>query len=176
MTRVFKIVLALVSLVTVVRAAEYNITTQGLKFVPDNLDVKPGDKVTWTTNDTHTVVQSDQADCTQSKEKNAFNSGGNLKPEGYSYTIPSDAKPGKLYYFCELPGHCAAGMKAVLVVTDGKNSSSTNTSSTSSTNSNASTTSAPTASNTKQSSADNLKRSFEVAFILLASALYYNIF
>ncbi|CAG8501892.1 10155_t:CDS:2 [Ambispora gerdemannii] len=161
MTCAFKVVLALVALVAVVRAAEYNITTQGLKFVPASLDVKPGDKVTWTSNSTHSVVQSDQDDCTPSTGENAFKSGGNLKPEGYSYTIPSDAKPGKLYYFCGVSGHCAAGMKAVLVVADGGNSSSTNTSSTSPTNANASTTSAPTASNTKSSSADNLKRSFE---------------
>ncbi|CAG8595727.1 4185_t:CDS:2 [Ambispora leptoticha] len=205
MTHAFKIILALVALVTVVRAADISITaTKDIKFKPESVNVQPGDKVTWMLEDPsvpHTVVQSDQADCTASKNKSAFSSGGSLKASGFSITIPSDAMPGNLYYFCSIPGHCeGAGMKGVLVVT-GSGTNSTNgttsdnstsngnttsngnmtsngNSTTSGTNSTSNTTSSsPSSSSTnKSNSADNLKSSFEMAFFLLASALYFNIF
>ncbi|CAG8544851.1 10054_t:CDS:2 [Ambispora leptoticha] len=183
MTHAFKIILALVALITVARAADINITaTKDLKFVPDNVEVKPGDKVTWMLddpNDPHTVTQSDQADCTPSTNKNAFNSGGALNASGFSFTIPSDATPGNLYYFCSMPGHCPAGMKAILVVT-GTNSTNGNTTTHGNTTSNGNSavsgtnsTSNPYYSST--SKPNSAKSSFGMALFLLISALYCNI-
>src|ERR1041384_179753 len=85
------------------RAQKKSVAIKEMKFVPDAIEIKVGDTVTWTNNDDrdHTVVADD----------GSFKS-DNLRP-GASYSFQF-TKAGKFSYACSYPPR----MKGSVTVTD----------------------------------------------------------
>jgi len=124
MKRAVAIFLIIASLVAFVRAADVPVSVSNaagdLTFTPAMVMANVGDNVvfTWAGAAKHSVLESDAAkSCVPSTKANAFTSGGAfLAPKTFTYT-PTAA--GKQWFYCGVPGHCAAGMYGTLIVGGG---------------------------------------------------------
>jgi plastocyanin len=121
MKRAVAIFLIIASLVAFVKAADVPVSVSNaagdLTFTPAMVMANVGDNVvfTWAGTAKHSVIESDAAkSCVQSTKPAPFTSGGAfLAPKTFTYT-PTAA--GKQWFFCGVPGHCAAGMYGTLIV------------------------------------------------------------
>jgi len=121
MKRAVAIFLIIASLVAFVKAADVPVSVSNaagdLTFTPATVNANVGDNVvfTWAGTAKHSVIESDAAkSCVQSTKPAPFTSGGAfLAPKTFTYT-PTAA--GKQWFFCGVPGHCAAGMYGTLIV------------------------------------------------------------
>jgi len=82
------------------RAATHTITIEGMKFSPETVTVKAGDRIVWQNKDVvpHTATA-----------KGVFDSGAIAVGKSWSHAAP---KPGRYDYVCTFH----PGMKATLVV------------------------------------------------------------
>lgn len=96
---VFALVLA-AALPLAARAATHTITIEGMKFSPETVTVKAGDRLVWNNKDIvpHTATA-----------KGVFDSGSIAPGKSWSHAAP---KPGTYDYVCTFH----PGMKATLVV------------------------------------------------------------
>ena len=83
-----------------VRAETHTITIDGMKFSPETVTVKAGDRIVWNNKDVvpHTATAKD-----------VFDSGAIAVGKSWSHVAP---KPGKYDYVCTFH----PGMKATLIV------------------------------------------------------------
>ncbi|KAJ4816333.1 Early nodulin-like protein 1 [Rhynchospora pubera] len=111
--KTFLSVLAMAFLVQIGMAVDYPVggpaggwdTNTDLNTWAASNDFKPGDSVTFKYPTFHDVVEVTKADydtCSGSNPLGSYTGG--------STTIKL-TKPGKRYFICSTPGHCAAGMK-----------------------------------------------------------------
>ncbi len=74
---------------------EVDIQTIATGYDPDEIDVRPGDTITWTNTDeiSHTVTFEDE---------DALGDSGSIGPgDTYNITIPEDLDPGTYEYYCD---------------------------------------------------------------------------
>ncbi|CAG8667619.1 6952_t:CDS:2, partial [Paraglomus occultum] len=86
----------------------------GLNFNPATGTITAGSIITfdWVGSDTHSVLQTDDDNCTPSTKRKAFKTGENTN--GFTATFKVPANKRKLWFMCGVPGHCEAGMKLAL--------------------------------------------------------------
>ncbi|TKA56884.1 hypothetical protein B0A53_01285 [Rhodotorula sp. CCFEE 5036] len=80
-----------------------------LRFVPFNINVKPGQNVSfiWGAGP-HTVTQSSALSiCNATQQPGAFKSG--MQNAGFEFSVPVKDE-STIYYFCGVPSHCQKGM------------------------------------------------------------------
>jgi len=94
-------------------AANGDVDIDKLEFVPSEITVNVGDKVTWTVTDAvpegHTVTSGQPADADQGS---VFDSGVGLTENGQTFEFTFE-EPGTFPYYCQIHG---AGMSGEVVV------------------------------------------------------------
>ncbi|POY74584.1 hypothetical protein BMF94_2345 [Rhodotorula taiwanensis] len=80
-----------------------------LRFVPFNINVPPGQNVSFILGaGPHTVTQSSALSiCNATQETGAFKSG--MQNAGFEFSVPVKDR-STVYYFCGVPNHCQKGM------------------------------------------------------------------
>ncbi len=90
---------------------EFTISTSGMKFSPDTINVNVGDKIIFVVGPTHSVSRVDEA--TWNANKSGPTQGFHFGEGTSTYTIQS-SDVGTIYYVC--PPHAHLKMKGKIVV------------------------------------------------------------
>lgn len=113
-------------LAAAVLAADHAVVVSpsgGYNYSPASLSIAVGDTVTWSfASLSHSVTQSPDTGCLPLPS--GFNSGNQVSPSTFTQAFST---AGTIYYYCQVSSHCSSGMKGVITVGGGANSTSTST-------------------------------------------------
>jgi plastocyanin len=92
------------------QAASHTVRSQGFEFLPDSIEIRPGDTVTWVLDISHNVVEVTE---------DTYKAKGNIpKQNGFSLPFGGGSikfdTPGTYYYVCT--PHASMGMRGKVVV------------------------------------------------------------
>jgi len=177
MKRVIALFFAFLAVVAIAAAQDMTIKVGdgGLVFNPATGTTSPGSTLTFewvSTTVKHSVFQADDGSCNPSASATAFKAAANVAPFNATFKVPANMP--KLWFICNVPTHCAQGMKMVLTVTGATGGSSTNSSSSGSgtTGSSPSSSSSPSSgSGYGSSSAATLGATFGTIFTALVASV-----
>ncbi|OZJ02367.1 hypothetical protein BZG36_05770 [Bifiguratus adelaidae] len=91
----------------------------GLGFTPSNINIKPGDTVSFVFHGPHTASHASASNGCAPANPQEFNFNGN-SGQVFNHTFNT---AGTFNLYCAIPGHCAGGMKGVILVGSGSGSS-----------------------------------------------------
>lgn len=101
-----------------VQAATQSVNVGGLTsgnaltFDPSNINISPGDTVSFTFNAVHTASHASASDPCSAASPSEFSFNGS-PGQVFNHTFNT---AGTFNLFCMIPGHCQAGMKGVILV------------------------------------------------------------
>ncbi|GAB5593851.1 hypothetical protein Unana1_08751 [Umbelopsis nana] len=87
-------------------------SSPALTFNPSNINISPGDTLSFTFNGVHTASHASASDPCSAASPSEFNFNGS-PGQVFNHTFNT---AGTFNLFCMIPGHCQAGMKGVILV------------------------------------------------------------
>jgi plastocyanin len=102
-------------------------SSPALTFVPSSVNIAVGDTVMFAFNGMHTASQGSSGDPCSPASPSEFDFSGNAG-QTFNHTFST---AGSFNMYCQIPGHCAAGMHGVILVGQASASSASSASSSS---------------------------------------------
>jgi plastocyanin len=88
------------------------VNSPALSFVPNTINISPGDTLSFVFNGQHTASHASPTNPCADASPSDFDFSGN-PGQMFNHTFPT---AGTFHFFCKLPGHCQAGMTGVILV------------------------------------------------------------